>query len=174
MANSICDVKGKRGWLTLFKEPWQLFDSLTRLQAQIAFYNSDGGALRSSYGDFLEEASAILKKSSLKQIAHSFSDIGIMWDEIGTTALSDDIPELLNARQVALDWHNTFKVQGSSASKTLEALSKKLQQIRTQFTESIPLTNRELLVLLEDLSTRLHEVYNAEKAALQALRSEMK
>ena len=170
MANSIGNFETKTGWLTLFNEPWQLFDALTRLHAQIAFYNSDGGALRSSYADFLEEASDILKKPALKPIAHQFSDIGIMWDEIGTTALNDDIPELLHARHAALDWHNIFKVHGSAESKSLETLSKTIQSIRTQFTEEIPLTARELTTLLEELSVRFHEVYEAETTALQALR----
>lgn len=174
MATSIGDTQGKSGWLTIFSEPSQLFDTLTRLHAQIAFYNSDGGALRSSYADFLEEASDILKKPTLKQIAHQFSDIGIMWDEIGTAALHDDIPELLNARRAALEWHNTFKVHGSSAPAMLETLSAKIQAIRAQFMKNMPLTDHELLALFEELSMRFHEVYEAEKTALQALRNEMK
>ncbi len=174
MANSIGDFQGKTGWLTLFNEPWQLFDTLTRLHAQIAFHNSDGGALRSSFADFLEEASDILKKPELKLIAKQFAEIGIMWDEIGTAALHDDISELLKARRAALEWHNTFKVQGDSAKNTLEVLSKEIQRIRTDFTEAVPLTDQELQALLEELSVRFHEVYDAEKTALQDLRIAMK
>jgi len=174
MATNIGDFEGKRGWRALFNEPWQLFDNLTHLHAQIAFYNSDGGALRSSYSDFLEEAGDLLKKPVLKQIAHQFSDIGIMWDEIGTTALNDDIPELLHARKAALDWHNTFKVHGSFSSDPLVTLSEKIQGIRTKFIEEVPLTNRELRALLEELSARFQEVYVAEKTALQTLRTAMK
>ncbi len=174
IATKIRNFESKRGWLSLFHEPWQLFDTLTRIHAQIAFYNSDGGALRSSYADFLEEASDILKKPELKQIAHQFYDIGIMWDEIGTTALNDDIPELLHARQTALNWQNTFKVHGSFQSNSLDTLSKELQGIRTEFSEESPLTQRELTTLFEELGARFHEVYEAEKKALTALRLAMK
>ncbi|MFX1509267.1 MAG: DUF4872 domain-containing protein [Promethearchaeota archaeon] len=174
IANSISNFSEKTGWLTLFSEPWQLFDTLTRIHAQIAFHNSDGGALRSSYADFLEEASEILKKPNLKPIAHRFSDIGIMWDEIGTTALNDDIPELLHARQTALNWHNTFKVHGDTKSTILAALSKDLQSIRSEFSEELPLTHRELTTLFEELGARFHEVYEAETTALHALRQAMK
>ena len=174
MATNIGDFKSKNGWLTRFQEPWQLFDTLSRLHAQIAFYNSDGGALRSSYADFLEEASDILKKSDLKPISHQFADIGIMWDEIGTTALNDDIPELLKARQTALDWHNMFKIHGNIQTELLTNLSKKLQAIRIKFNEETPITNRELLALFEELSVRFREVYEAEKTALQDLRKAMK
>jgi hypothetical protein len=174
MANSIGNFEAKTGWITLFNEPWQLFDTLTRLHAQIAFHNSDGGALRSSYADFLEEASEILKKPPLKPVAHQFSDIGIMFDEIGTTALNDDIPELLHTRQAALNWYHTFKVHGNAESKSLDAFSKTIQAIRTEFIEEIPLTDRELTILLEELSVRFHEVYEAETLALQALRKAMK
>jgi hypothetical protein len=93
-----------------------------------------------------------------------------MFDEIGTTALNDDIPELLHTRQAALDWHHTFKVHGASKSKSLDAFSHTIQAIRTEFTEEIPLTDRELTTLLEELSVRFHEVYEAETTALQALR----
>jgi hypothetical protein len=174
MANNIGDFKSKRGWLTLFNQPWQLFDTLTRLHAQIAFHNSDGGALRSSYADFLEEASEILAKPAIKPVAHQFSDIGIMWDEIGTTALNDDVPELLQVRQAALNWHHTFKAYGSTQSSSLNTLSKKIQTIRMAFSQEPPLTDRELQTLLEELSVRFHEVYEAEKTALHALRTAMK
>ncbi|MFX1577108.1 MAG: DUF4872 domain-containing protein, partial [Promethearchaeota archaeon] len=139
-----------------------------------AFHNSDGGALRSSYADFLEEASEILTKPAIKPVAHQFSDIGIMWDEIGTTALNDDIPELIQVRQAALNWHHTFKAYGSAQSNSLNTLSKKIQNIRMAFSQEIPLTDRELQTLLEELSVRFHEVYEAEKTALQALVTAMK
>ncbi|MHA2406311.1 MAG: hypothetical protein ACXACH_06130, partial [Candidatus Hermodarchaeia archaeon] len=119
-------------------------------------------------------ASEILKKPPLKPVAHQFSDIGIMFDEIGTTALNDDIPELLHTRQAALNWYHTFKVHGNAESKSLDAFSKTIQAIRTEFIEEIPLTDRELTILLEELSVRFHEVYEAETLALQALRKAMK
>ncbi len=171
MAKALANPTAKRGWLTLFNEGWQLFDTLTRLHAQIAFHNSDGGALRSSYSDFLQEASDILKKPQLREIANQFADIGIMWDDLGVEALPDDIPQLQAARRTALEWNSLFKVHGESAKKRLDAEAKKIQTIRAEVSETFPLTGKEIIALFQDLSTRFAEIYEAEKVALKALKN---
>ncbi|MFW9831139.1 MAG: BtrH N-terminal domain-containing protein [Candidatus Thorarchaeota archaeon] len=170
MAKNASDFKGKRGWITIFNEPSQLFDTLTRLHAQIAFHNSDGGALRSSFADFLENASDILKNPALKEIAKQFSEIGIMWDELATAALPDYVPELRDTRLTALKWHNLFKVQGSSGKPQLEIIAKKIKSLRYQFCNDCPLTENELLILFEDLGSRFLEIYKTEKQALHFLK----
>ncbi len=171
IAKALANPTAKRGWLTLFNEGWQLFDTLTRLHAQIAFHNSDGGALRSSYSDFLQEVGDILKKPQLRGIAHQFADIGIMWDDLGVEALPDDIPQLQAARRAALEWNTLFKVHGESAKKRLDAEAKKIQTIRAEVSEKFPLNDKELITLFQDLSTRFTEIYEAEKTALKALKN---
>ena len=171
MAKTLANPTAKRGWLTLFNEGWQLFDTLTRLHAQITFHNSDGGALRSSYSDFLQEASDILKKPQLREIANQFANIGIMWDDLSVEALPDDILQLQAARRAALEWNTLFKVHGESAKKRLDAEVKKIQTIRTEVSETFPLTEKEIIALFQDLSTRFTEIYEAEKAALKALKN---
>jgi hypothetical protein len=170
IAKALTEPEKKRGWATLFGEPEQLFDTLTRLHAQIAFYNSDGGALRSSFSDFLEEASIILGKPVLREIAKQFADIGIMWDELGSDALPDDISQLQAARIAALEWHSLFKVHGLSAAQRLETEAEKIKDIRAQVSEEFPLNPKELLALFNDLGLRFLDIYDAEKAALVELK----
>ncbi|MHA2314160.1 MAG: BtrH N-terminal domain-containing protein [Candidatus Hermodarchaeia archaeon] len=172
IARALTESEKKRGWSTLFAEPWQLFDTLTRLHAQIAFHNSDGGALRSSYSDFLEEASTILGKPALREIARQFADIGIMWDELGTDALPNDISQLQAARIAALEWHSLYKVHGQSAAQRLETEAEKIKAIRSQISEPFPLNPKELLVFFNDLGLRFLDIYDAEKAALIELKKQ--
>jgi hypothetical protein len=169
MAKALANPTAKRGWFTLFNEGWQLFDTLTRLHAQITFYNSDGGALRSSYSDFLQEASDILKKPKFREIAKQFANIGIMWDDLGVEALPDDIRQLQLTRRAALEWNTLFKIHGESAKKRLDTEVKKIQTIRTEVSETFPLTEKEVIALFQDLSTRFAEIYEAEKTALKSL-----
>ncbi|MFX0078580.1 MAG: BtrH N-terminal domain-containing protein [Candidatus Hermodarchaeota archaeon] len=171
IAKTLANPTAKRGWLTLFNEGWQLFDTLTRLHAQITFHNSDGGALRSSYSDFLQEASDILKKPQLREIANQFANIGIMWDDLSVEALPDDIPQLQVARRTALEWNTLFKIHGEAAKKRLDAAAMKIQTIRAEVSEMFPLTEKELIALFQDLSTRFAEIYEAEKVALKALKN---
>ncbi len=171
MAKALANPTAKRGWHTLFNEGWQLFDTLTRLHAQIAFHNSDGGALRSSYSDFLQEASDILKKSQLREIANQFANIGVMWDDLGIEALPDDISPLQATRRAALKWNALFKVHGKSAKTRLDAEAKKIQTIRAEVSEKFPLNDKELIAFFQDLSIRFAEIYEAEKAALKALKN---
>ncbi len=172
IAKALTESEKKRGWSTLFAEPWQLFDTLTRLHAQIAFFNSDGGALRSSYSDFLEEASTILGKPALREIARQFADIGIMWDDLGTDALPDDISQLQDVRIAALKWHTLYKVHGQSDAQRLETEAEKIKEIRAQVSEQFPLNPKERLAFFNDLGLRFLDIYDAEKAALLELRKQ--
>ncbi|MFW9983746.1 MAG: BtrH N-terminal domain-containing protein [Candidatus Odinarchaeota archaeon] len=171
IAKTLANPTAKRGWLTLFNEGWQLFDTLTRLHAQITFHNSDGGALRSSYSDFLQEASDILKKPQLCKIANQFANIGIMWDDLSVEALPDDTPQLQAARRTAQEWNALFKIHGEAAKKRLDAAAMKIQTIRAEVSETFPLTEKELIALFQDMSTRFAEIYEAEKIALKALKN---
>jgi hypothetical protein len=143
---------------------------LTRLHAQIDFLNSDGGALRSSYSDFLLEASDILRKPSLRDVAVQFADVGTLWDDLETLALPDDVPLLRDARFAAVEWDNTFRVQGQSATKDLEANVEKLKAIRGEVAHAFPLTEKELLEFLRELGSHVLEIYENERAALIALK----
>lgn len=171
MGSRMGSYKDKQRWSSLFSEPVRLFDALTRLHAQIDFLNSDGGALRSSYSDFLLEASDILRKPNLRDVAVQFADVGTLWDDLESLALPDDIPLLREARFAAVEWNNLFEVKGQSASKELEARAEKIKTIRSKVAQNFPLTGKELFSFFENLSQCLHEIYEHEKGALVALKA---
>jgi hypothetical protein len=170
IANRMTSTKSKQSWARLFAEPILLFDALTRLHAQIDFLNSDGGALRSSYSDFLLEASDILLNPKLRDVAVQFADVGVLWDDLESLALPDDVPLLREARLTAVEWNNLFKVKGQSAAKELEARSEKIKAIRSQVSGSFPLKEQELLDFLGELGSHMYEIFEQEKAALIALK----
>ncbi len=170
MAKRMANTRAKQGWPRLFSEPVLLFDALTRLHAQIDFHNSDGGALRSSYSDFLLEASDILLKPKLRDVAAQFADLGILWDDLESLALPNDIPLLRKARFAAVEWNNLFEVKGQSASRELEAKAEKIKSIRSQVAQAFPLKGKELLDFLGELGSHLLEIFEHERAALFALK----
>ncbi len=170
MADRMVSSKAKQSWSRLFTKPVLLFDALTRLHAQIDFLNSDGGALRSSYSDFLLEASDILQKPKLRDIAVMFADVGVLWDDLESLALPDDIPLLRDARFAAVEWNNIFEVKGQAAQRELDVRVEKIKAIRGKVAQAFPLKGKELFDFLIELGSNLHEVYQHEKAALVALK----
>ena len=170
MGKRMGSYKDKQSWSRIFSEPVLLFDTLTRLHAQIDFLNSDGGALRSSYGDFLLEASDILHKPKLRDVAVMFADVGTLWDDIESLALPDDVPLLKEARFAAVEWDNTFRVNGQSARRELDVKAEKMKKIRGEVAHAFPLTEQETLDFLRELGSYVLEIYEKEKAALMALK----
>jgi len=171
MAKRIANKKDKQGWSQLFNEPELLFDALTRLHAQISFFNSSGGALRSAYADFLDEASEVIGKAKLKEVSTLFRDVASKWDNLANAVLPNSISLFKAARIEALKWNDLFITKGQSAQRQLEITAEKIKSIRQQAIESFPLNEKEVLEFLTSLSQPLLSIHKCEREALEALKS---
>lgn len=171
MAKRIANPKDKQGWPRLFDGHVYVFDALTRLHAQIEFFNSSGGALRLAYGDFLEEASDVLGNPELKKISELFRNVATKWADLAKVALPDSVRLFKDARLAAEEWNNIFRTKGQSSPHQLEKTTEKIRFLRRQVIKSFPLTEAEMLNLLENLGTRLMEIHEREREAILALKS---
>ncbi|MFX0197011.1 MAG: DUF4872 domain-containing protein [Candidatus Hodarchaeota archaeon] len=170
-ANRIANPRDKKGWQQLFSGHERLFDVLTQVHGLVEFFNSSGGALRAAYADFLEEASDIIGKAKLRNVSMLYRDLAGKWTDFAKAVLPDSVPLFKNARLAAVKWNEIFLTKGQSSPRELEKAVEKVRYIRRQVSESFPLTEMEVLDLLENMSKHLLGLYKDETKALAALKS---
>lgn len=170
-AKRIANPKDKKGWQQLFSGHERLFDVLTQVHGLVEFFNSSGGALRAAYADFLEEASDVIGEAKLKHISALYRDLADKWTDFAKVVLPDSVPLFKNARLAAVKWNEIFLTKGQSSPRELEKAAENVRSIRRQASESFPLTEMEVLDLLENMSKHLLGLYKGETKALAALKS---
>ncbi len=169
-AKLVANQRNKQGWPVLFSRE-QLFDNFTQVHGLTEFFNTSGGGLRSAYADFLEEASDVISEPELKTVSQLYRELAKKWSNLAQAVLPDSVPLLRDARLAAEKWNNIFKTKGQSLPEELEKAAEKVKSIHQQVMESFPLSDAEVLSLLEDTSKHLHEIHKSEKEALTALKS---
>lgn len=169
-AKMVANKRNKQGWPVLFSNV-ELFDALTQVHGLVEFYNSSGGALRSAYADFLEEASYAVNEPELRNISVLYRDLAGKWSDLAQAALPDSVHLFKDARLTAEKWNDIFITKGQSSPRELEKAAENIKSIRRKVAEDFPLSDTEGLDLLEDMSTRLHDIFHGEREALFALKS---
>ena len=164
------DQKNKVGWPNVFTNV-ELFNTLTKIHGLIEFVNSPGGAHRTAYAEFLEEASEVLNNSSLRKTAILYRELGQKWTNLANTALPNSIPLFKKAREAALEWNSIFISKGQTYLKEVQKASEKVNNIHVEIMEDYPLTKTEELTHLEEMSKKLLEIYQDEVKALNSLKS---
>jgi len=169
-AKMVANKRNKQGWLVLFSNV-ELFDALTQVHGLVEFYNSSRGALRSAYADFLEEAGSAINDPRLRNISLLYRDLADKWSDLAQAALPDSVHLFRDARLAAEKWNHIFTTKGQSSPRELEKAADNIKSIRRKVVEDFPLSDTEVLDILKDMSTRLHDIFHFEREALLALKS---
>ena len=130
LARHLSDTKDKRGWPKLFPPGLKLQKGLSGLQR--AADASGTGALRGLYADFLDEASALLERPALREVAMAYRAVAAAWSALAGAALPAGVG----------GWRDG---------------------------EAFPLDQQGALTLLSELSGRVGEILEQERAAVRAL-----
>jgi len=129
-------------------------------------------AFRTMYAQFLEEASSILSKPALSEIAEMFKDSGKVWSEIATAALPDSWPTLKRIRELSIEKNRIFEEQKPNALEKMERINVDLDDLMKKAAEDLQKMN--LSSLLADLQQKILECYQIEKKAFQTLSNAIK
>jgi hypothetical protein len=81
----------------------------------IEIAGTGGSAFRNMYARFLEEASAIINKPALKEIAALMRQSAGIWSQIAAGFLPDSWPNLRRMRELMLEKNRLFEEQGPAA-----------------------------------------------------------
>ena len=73
-------------------------------------------AERPQYADFLDEASTILAKPGLQEVAQQFRTSGEAWQKLGHALLPDTVPLFKETRELTVRKSQLFVEQGGHSS----------------------------------------------------------
>jgi hypothetical protein len=170
-AGLIANTKDKKGWPRVFPPGPYLYEALRAVLTAIELNGTGGGAFRSMYADFLEEASGVLGDPRARDVADLYRGIAAQWHTLSEAVLPDSVEPLAQARQLALRKNRLFEEKGAGATQEIEVINHDLQTIREEVTEAFPMTEGEVTDLLENLRDRIAGIHTAEVEAVGALQN---
>jgi hypothetical protein len=112
-----------------------MYAGLTSAFSRIALFGQAGqsqDAERGLYVDFLTEASLVLNRPTLKDVAHQFRASGQAWRELAQALLPDEIPLFKETRAVMLDQHRLFPEQGNAAGPAIQHGHARLAELKAE------------------------------------------
>jgi len=169
----LTNPKARLSWEKEFPAGGKMYSGLTWAFNHINTFGNDGHAERDLYAIFLEEASQILGKLALQQVAEMFRDSARAWDELSTALLPDDVAELAETRQLMLRRHRLFLEQGSAALDDIQQVTARLAEIKAQVSESFPMDDAGVIAMREDISRHVMRIHDIEMEAVEQLQAAM-
>ena len=165
--------KEKKSWLKMFPPGGPLYRSLFSIYDQIATRGDIGAAGRCFYAEFLEEASDLLAKPGLRDVAAQYRQLDGVWQALADAHLPDSVPLFAESRRLANERKSLFETKGAAARDRLDEIRHRLTDIEQQCTAEFPLQPNEIRPLLADLRQHILHVREQEAGAVQALAGAM-
>lgn len=169
----LTNPKARLSWEKEFPAGGKMYSGLTWAFNHINTFGNDGHAERDLYATFLEEASQILGKLALQQVAEMFRDSARAWDELSTALLPDDVAELAETRQLMLRRHRLFLEQGSAALDDIQQVTAQLAEIKAQVSESFAMDDAGVIAMRADISRHVMRIHDIEMEAVEELQAAM-
>ena len=168
-ADLLANDKDKASWNKVFPPGRRMFSGLVSAFERIELFGTGGAASRPLFADFLEEASLILSKPTLQDIAAQFRLLAGHWSRLSTALLPNSQPHLKETRQLMLKKQDLFWEQGGDAKAEIDQIQDRLNSIRAAMEEDFPLSEGEVFDLKQDLRAHILQIHDAEKEAITAL-----
>lgn len=169
-------------WIDLLQKPnqrgsWQkdfepgprMYAGLKSAFEAISIFGKNGGADRTLYADFLEEASLILSEPQLEEVADQFRASAGAWDILADSLLPEEIPLLGETRQLMLKKHHLFIEHGASKLDQILEINVRLSEMRKIVEEEFPLTQSQVEDLRSDIADKVRAVQDIEIGAIESL-----
>ena len=144
-----------------------LFLCLFNSFVYIEIGGTGGSAFRPIYAQFLREASTLLDKPALNEVAEMFEDSGKAWSEIAEAALPESFPNLKRIRELSLKKNEIFEKQKPGAQKKMQKINLELDDLIMDAVEDLKKVNPS--PLLSDLSQKILKCYKIENKVFQRL-----
>jgi hypothetical protein len=154
-----------------------LFDCLFNIFIYIEIGGTGGSAFRPMYAQFLREASSIVNKSKLVEVAEMFEESGKKWSEIAMTALPDNWPTLKRIRELSIEKNKIFEEQPPRALEKMREIGAEITDtlIRKKAAEEFEeLQGQRLVPVLTELRQKIIKLHEIEKKAFEKLNNIVK
>lgn len=168
-ADLVTDSRDKKGWPRLFSPGPHMYAALTWAFQLIEQWGAGGSASRPMYAAFLDEASDLLSRPALRDVAEQFRSSGELWSDLAEAMLPDQVPPLAETRALLLRKGALFQEQGMSALPEMEQIAANLSDLKSEMATAFPLTEAEAAAMRDTLRERILGLHDAERAAFLAL-----
>lgn len=172
-ANLLTKPKQRQSWAKEFPPGRAMFAGLLSAFGDINTFGKEGHAERDVYADFLEEASALLEKPALLEVAGHFRRSAAAWDALSLALLPDGIAPLQEARELMLRWHALFLDQGNAALDEIRQIAARLDALKAEMADDFPLDDVAVMELRENVAAHVLRIRDIEEEAVTALRAAM-
>lgn len=130
-------------------------------------------AERDVYANFLDEASTILGKPELENVALRYRLAGDKWDGLLCALLPEDVPMLKKAREYIDIKTEYFIEKGNDGVEMMWDCEKKLTALKAESETDFPMTSAEISDLRDEIRRHVLLVREAEEDAIVALKRVM-
>jgi len=169
----LLNPKASNSWARVFPPGRPMLAGLITAFRSI-IQNSEGNdAERGVYADFLLEASVILSKPGLRDVAGQFRGCGGVWEELGRALLPDKVEPLGEIRRLMLLRKQLFLEQGGAAREEIASINTKIRSLKATAEAQFPLRETEVGPFLENVAEVVLRVHDHEKAAVENLQAVM-
>jgi hypothetical protein len=144
-----------------------LYGALLNGFMYIEISGTGGGAFRSMYVRFLEEASFIINKPALKETAEMMRQSATIWTEVALGFLPDSWPNLRRARDLMIEKNRLFEEQEPGALEAMTKINKELDDLMGKAAEDL----QKSPTFLADLQQSILRCYEMERKAFTTLSS---
>ncbi|GJM41931.1 MAG: hypothetical protein DHS20C20_22130 [Ardenticatenaceae bacterium] len=165
--------KTRLSWEKEFPAGRKMLAGLMGAFDSINCFGNVGYAERDVFADFLEEASQILSKPALQDVAAQFRQSGEAWDAFGTALLPDEVPMLGRMRNILLQQRDLHRSKGSEAIGQIAALKQEEKALLTQSETNFPLNEQEVVAFRENMASHLEKIHGIEETAVASLKAAM-
>jgi hypothetical protein len=148
-------------------EGLNLFGALMNGFIYIEIGGTGGSAFRSMYAQFLEEASGIVNKPALNEVAEMMRQSATVWSEIASGFLPDSWPNLGRTRELIVEKNRLFEEQGPGALEAMREINGELDDLMGKAVEDL----RRTPTFLADVQRSILKCYEVEKKAFNTLSS---
>ena len=165
--------KTRLSWAKEFPAGRKLLVGLMSVYSDIYQFGKDSHAERDTYAGFLDEASQILEKPALGDVARHFRTSAAAWAELGPILLPADVPLLGEMRQLMEREHSLFLQQGNDSLAERQQIHARMEAIKEEAAANFPLNDREITDLTGSIAAHVLKIHDIEQTAVTALQQAM-
>jgi hypothetical protein len=173
-ADILTNDRDKQSWNRIFPAGRPMFAGLTSSFDRIETFWTGGAASRPAFADYLDEASLIIERPALREVAKQFKSLAPAWNSLCMALLPDEIAPFREARELMVRKRDLYQQKGAASLKEIKKIHERLAKIRTAMQTKFPLKGGVELDFKENLRTHILKVYDLEHKAITALDAALK
>ena len=173
LAKMLTNTRNAKSWEKKFPAGREMYASLISIFRDVNDFGNDGCAERDVYANFLDEASQILNRPALTEVATTFRRSAAVWDKLGRVLLPDSIAPFKKARELTMKRHNLFMDHGATHLDEIQAAQAKLDAVPKTMESDFPLDAAGVTQLRAEIAEVIIEIHDIEAEAVEALKDAM-